>query len=113
MPKYTPQDTEAKWQNYWEANKTFRTPEPKEKAKKFYCLDMFPYPSGAGLHVGHPEGYTATDIICRYKRAKGFQVLHPMAGVLERTRQRQRRRTATHSAGKSSGLGFPTTGSGK
>ena len=78
MPKYTPQDIEIKWQKYWEENKTFRTPEPKEKAKKFYCLDMFPYPSGAGLHVGHPEGYTATDIICRYKRAKNFQVLHPM-----------------------------------
>ncbi|MDR2581388.1 MAG: leucine--tRNA ligase [Fibromonadaceae bacterium] len=78
MPKYAPQDIEPKWQNYWEENKSFRTPEPKDKAKKFYCLDMFPYPSGAGLHVGHPEGYTATDIICRYKRAKGFQVLHPM-----------------------------------
>jgi leucyl-tRNA synthetase len=78
MPKYVPQEIEIKWQNYWEENKTFRTPEPKEKAKKFYCLDMFPYPSGAGLHIGHPEGYTATDIICRYKRAKGFQVLHPM-----------------------------------
>jgi len=78
MPKYTPQDIEIKWQRHWEENNTFRTPEPKDKTKKFYCLDMFPYPSGAGLHVGHPEGYTATDIICRYKRANGFQVLHPM-----------------------------------
>jgi len=78
MPKYAPQEIEPKWQKYWEENNTFQTPKPKEKAKKFYCLDMFPYPSGAGLHVGHPEGYTATDIICRYKRAKGFQVLHPM-----------------------------------
>ena len=78
MPKYAPQEIEVKWQNYWEENKTFRTPEPKEKARKFYCLDMFPYPSGAGLHVGHPEGYTATDIICRYKRSNRFQVLHPM-----------------------------------
>jgi leucyl-tRNA synthetase len=78
MPKYAPQEIEPKWQKYWEENNTFQTPEPKEKAKKFYCLDMFPYPSGAGLLVGHPEGYTATDIICRYKRAKGFQVLHPM-----------------------------------
>jgi leucyl-tRNA synthetase len=78
MPKYVPQEIETKWQKYWEENNTFQTPSPKEKAKKFYCLDMFPYPSGAGLHVGHPEGYTATDIICRYKRANGFQVLHPM-----------------------------------
>jgi len=78
MPKYVPQEIEEKWQNFWEENNTFRTPPPTDKAKKFYCLDMFPYPSGAGLHVGHPEGYTATDIICRYKRAKGFQVLHPM-----------------------------------
>ncbi|MDR3000492.1 MAG: leucine--tRNA ligase [Fibromonadaceae bacterium] len=78
MPKYAPQEIEPKWQNYWEENKTFRTPEPRDKAKKFYCLDMFPYPSGSGLHVGHPEGYTATDIICRYKRANEFQVLHPM-----------------------------------
>jgi leucyl-tRNA synthetase len=78
MPKYAPQEIETKWQKYWEENNTFQTPSPKEKAKKFYCLDMFPYPSGAGLHVGHPEGYTATDIICRYKRANGFQVLHPM-----------------------------------
>ncbi|GHV14367.1 leucine--tRNA ligase [Fibrobacterales bacterium] len=86
MPKYNPQEIELKWQKYWEENAVFRTPEIAEankngsadKAKKFYCLDMFPYPSGAGLHVGHPEGYTATDIVCRYKRAKGFKVLHPM-----------------------------------
>ncbi|MDR2734883.1 MAG: leucine--tRNA ligase [Spirochaetota bacterium] len=71
---------EKKWQNYWEANKTFRMREdpaiPKER--RFYCLDMFPYPSSAGLHIGHPEGYTATDIICRYKRMRGYAVLHPM-----------------------------------
>jgi leucyl-tRNA synthetase len=68
---------EQKWQQYWLENKLFASESDTSKPK-FYCLDMFPYPSGAGLHVGHPEGYTATDIICRYKRAKGFNVLHPM-----------------------------------
>ncbi|HKL33085.1 MAG TPA: leucine--tRNA ligase, partial [Tangfeifania sp.] len=68
---------EPKWQQYWEENKTFKTEDDFSK-KKYYILDMFPYPSGAGLHVGHPEGYTATDIISRYKRMKGFNVLHPM-----------------------------------
>ena len=68
---------EEKWQKYWLENKVFAS-EIDTSKPKFYCLDMFPYPSGAGLHVGHPEGYTATDIICRYKRAKGFNVLHPM-----------------------------------
>jgi leucyl-tRNA synthetase len=77
MSKYTPNAIEPKWQTFWEQNKTFKTSYDPSKPK-FYCLDMFPYPSGAGLHVGHPEGYTATDIICRYKRAKGFNVLHPM-----------------------------------
>ena len=69
---------EKKWQKYWEDNKTFRTPEDLTNPKKCYVLDMFPYPSGAGLHVGHPEGYTATDIYSRYKRMQGFNVLHPM-----------------------------------
>ncbi len=69
---------EKKWQAYWESNKTFKTEDFVEGKPKFYCLDMFPYPSGAGLHVGHPEGYTATDILCRYKRMRGFNVLHPM-----------------------------------
>ncbi len=70
---------EPKWRAFWLKNKTFRTPDqPDSGRQKFYALDMFPYPSGAGLHVGHPEGYTATDIICRYKRMKGFNVLHPM-----------------------------------
>lgn len=77
MAKYDPADIEPKWQNFWEENQTFKTTDDRSKPK-YYCLDMFPYPSGAGLHVGHPEGYTATDIICRYKRAKGFNVLHPM-----------------------------------
>ncbi len=73
-------EIERKWQKYWEENNTFKSTEdptfPKEK--RMYVLDMFPYPSGDGLHVGHPEGYTATDIFCRYKRMKGFNVLHPM-----------------------------------
>ncbi len=68
---------EKKWQKYWEENKTFKTSEDEGK-EKFYALDMFPYPSGAGLHVGHPEGYTATDIISRMKRMQGYNVLHPM-----------------------------------
>ncbi|MBJ8028101.1 leucine--tRNA ligase [Bacillus cereus group sp. N21] len=71
------QEIEKKWQAYWEGNKTFRTPDETEKPK-FYALDMFPYPSGAGLHVGHPEGYTATDILSRMKRMQGYNVLHPM-----------------------------------
>ncbi|MDB4295505.1 leucine--tRNA ligase [Akkermansiaceae bacterium] len=74
---------ESKWQSHWAENKTFRTPGPGDEGfdaskPKYYILDMFPYPSGEGLHVGHPEGYTATDIIGRYKRMNGFNVLHPM-----------------------------------
>ncbi|MEA2012711.1 MAG: leucine--tRNA ligase [Verrucomicrobiota bacterium] len=74
---YTPSEVEQKWQEYWLKNKTFKTTDKSDKPK-YYVLDMFPYPSGAGLHVGHPEGYTATDITCRYKRMQGFNVLHPM-----------------------------------
>ncbi|MEK4249573.1 leucine--tRNA ligase [Paenibacillus sp. FSL W7-1287] len=74
---YSPLSIEPKWQKYWDENKTFKTGEDKNKPK-FYALDMFPYPSGAGLHVGHPEGYTATDIVSRYKRMQGYNVLHPM-----------------------------------
>ncbi|MEK4146925.1 leucine--tRNA ligase [Robertmurraya sp. FSL W8-0741] len=74
---YNHQEIEKKWQSYWEKNKTYKTSENKGK-RKFYALDMFPYPSGAGLHVGHPEGYTATDILSRMKRAQGYNVLHPM-----------------------------------
>src|SRR5438093_12018505 len=76
MP-YRPQKIEPKWQARWEERRTFRAVEDAKKPK-YYVLDMFPYPSGAGLHVGHPEGYTATDIICRYKRMRGFNVLHPI-----------------------------------
>ena len=68
---------ELKWQKYWQKNKTFKTEKDYLK-KKCYVLDMFPYPSGAGLHVGHPLGYTATDIYSRFKRLQGFNVLHPM-----------------------------------
>ena len=70
--------TEKKWQKYWEDNKIFKTDVWDFSKPKFYCLDMFPYPSGVGLHAGHPEGYTATDVICRMKRMQGFNVLHPM-----------------------------------
>jgi leucyl-tRNA synthetase len=80
MAKYPFETIEPKWQKYWDEHKTFRAVEdpavPKEKRR--YVLDMFPYPSSQGLHVGHPEGYTATDIYCRYLRSKGFAVLHPM-----------------------------------
>ena len=74
---YEPSVIEPKWQEHWIANKTFRAEDDFSKPK-YYVLDMFPYPSGSGLHVGHPEGYTATDIMARYKRMRGFNVLHPM-----------------------------------
>jgi len=77
MTEYNFKDIEPKWQKYWENNKTFKTENDFSKPK-YYALDMFPFPSGDGLHVGHPEGYTATDIMSRYKRMLGFNVLHPM-----------------------------------
>ncbi len=80
MAKYPFESIEPKWQRFWETNKTFKAVEDpsKPKDKRRYVLDMFPYPSAAGLHVGHPEGYTATDIWCRYLRMNGYSVLHPM-----------------------------------
>ena len=79
MPRYNPAIIEPKWQRYWEDHQTFKTPRlPPQGSQKLYVLDMFPYPSGDGLHVGHPEGQTATDIICRYQRMRGRCVMHPM-----------------------------------
>ena len=77
MPRYNPATIEPKWQKHWEEHATFRTPDVPAGPKR-YVLDMFPYPSGDGLHVGHPEGYTATDIVCRFRRMRGDCVLHPM-----------------------------------
>ncbi len=77
MKRYPFATIEPKWQRFWEEHRTFQAVDFAPRPK-FYCLDMFPYPSGEGLHVGHPEGYTATDIVCRYKRMMGFNVLHPM-----------------------------------
>ncbi|MCC2546247.1 leucine--tRNA ligase [Hymenobacter sp. BT175] len=77
MPSYRPQEIEKKWQNHWKEHSTFKAENNADKPK-YYVLDMFPYPSGAGLHVGHPLGYIASDIVTRYKRLRGFNVLHPM-----------------------------------
>ena len=74
---YDHKTIEEKWQKFWKKNKTFKA-ELKPDQNKYYALDMFPYPSGQGLHVGHPEGYTATDVMSRMKRMQGYNVLHPM-----------------------------------
>ena len=79
--RYEPSEFEKSWQDRWDEERTFRTETDLAKLKgrkKYYILDMFPYPSGAGLHVGHPEGYTATDVLARMKRKQDFEVLHPM-----------------------------------
>ena len=78
MAGYPFKTIEAKWQRYWETHKTFSVTAIDKSRPKYYVLDMFPYPSGEGLHAGHPEGYTASDIVARYKRMRGFNVLHPM-----------------------------------
>ena len=75
--EYHPNEIEPKWQEYWAEHGTYVVDEDAERPK-YYVLDMFPYPSGSGLHVGHVEGYTATDIMARYKRMRGYNVLHPM-----------------------------------
>lgn len=77
MSRYNPYEIETRWQSWWRDQQTYRTDEDPQKPK-FYGLGMFPYPSGAGLHVGHPESYTAVDIVCRYKRSRGYRVLNPM-----------------------------------
>ena len=74
---YDFQKIEQHWQSFWEQNQTFRTTDDTSRPK-YYVLDMFPYPSGSGLHIGHPEGYTATDIVARYRRSRGCNVLHPI-----------------------------------
>ena len=78
MPRYNPAVIEPKWQKYWEEHHTFAAPRLPDGPQSCTCSDMFPYPSGDGLHVGHPEGYTATDIVCRYQRMRGKSVMHPM-----------------------------------
>ncbi|MFM8802721.1 MAG: class I tRNA ligase family protein, partial [Planctomycetia bacterium] len=80
MPRYQPSRIEPKWQAWWDTRDTFATPRlPAQGGRgKKYVLDMFPYPSGDGLHVGHPEGYTATDIVARFERMRGTSVMHPM-----------------------------------
>jgi len=96
MPRYNPATIERKWQKYWEENRTFATPR-LPAGEKLYVLDMFPYPSGDGLHVGHPEGYTATDIVSRYQRMRGKCVMHPMGwDAFGLPAEQHAKRTGTH-----------------
>ena len=96
MSFYNHKEIESKWQKYWADHHTFKTGTDASKPK-FYALDMFPYPSGAGLHVGHPEGYTAGDIVSRYKRMCGYNVLHPMGwDAFGLPAERYAMRTGTH-----------------
>src|SRR5262245_26697716 len=101
MPHYNPRVIEPRWQRYWDENNTFRCPDPADPSvegkRKLYILDMFPYPSGAGLHVGHPEGYTATDILSRFRRMQGYHVLHPMGwDAFGLPAEEYARKTGTH-----------------
>jgi len=95
MPRYNPATIEPEWQKFWEENRTFRAPRLPE-GEKIYVLDMFPYPSGDGLHVGHPEGYTATDIVCRYRRMRGTSVMHPMGWDAFGLPAEHAKKTGTH-----------------
>ncbi len=96
MPRYNPASIEPKWQKFWEENRTFACPR-LPRGRKLYVLDMFPYPSGDGLHVGHPEGYTATDIVCRYQRMRGATVMHPMGwDAFGLPAEQHAKRTGTH-----------------
>ena len=96
MPRYNPAVIEPIWQKYWEESRTFAVPK-LPKGRKLYVLDMFPYPSGEGLHVGHPEGYTATDIVCRYRRMRGDSVMHPMGwDAFGLPAEQHAKRTGTH-----------------
>ena len=102
--RYDAGEVERRWQRFWDQHATFRAARRPGREKR-YVLDMFPYPSAVGLHVGHPEGYTATDIVCRHLRMRGYDVLHPMAGTRSgcrpsstpsaRARTRPRRRATT------------------